>query len=135
MQISLGISAAFNIAFLGTGWLIWKRARAAEVFELSSKKQQQTELMDAQHVIKLAQAEYRLLASAVSDCIKAVRRDIDRNYCHVHDGQVLDRLAFEIDGASSPVRLDTTLETAIRDAGGGQFITDGVMQFSGRSGK
>jgi hypothetical protein len=131
MQIILTLSALLNVALLGTGWLVWQRTRAAEVADFAADKQLRKEVMDAQHATEVVRAEYLSFASAVSDCIKEVRRDIDRNYCHVHDGHVLDRLAFEFEGARGPARLDDSLANAIREAGGGEFITDGVMLFSG----
>ncbi len=131
MQVILTLSALLNVALLGTGWLVWQRARAAEVADQAADKQRRKELVDAQQAAEVVRAEYLSFVSAVSACLKEVRRDIDRNYCHVHDGHVLDRLAFEFEGARGPVHLDSTLAAEIRDAGGGEFITDGVMLFSG----
>jgi|GEM_PF-6536789 len=131
MQIILTLSGLMNVALLAAGRLVWKRARAAEVANFAADKHRRNAVMDAQHATEVVRAEYLSFASAVSDCIKEVRRDIDRNYCHVHDGHVLDRLAFEFEGARGPVRLDDSLATAIREAGGGEFITDGLMLFSG----
>jgi len=131
MQIILTLSTLLNVALLLIAWRFWQRARAAEVVGLSAHNQRLKEVFDAQKSTEIVRAEYLSLASAVAKCIREVRKDIDRNYCHVHDGHVLDRLAHVLEGARRPVHLGDSFAASIRDAGGGEFITDGIMLFSG----
>jgi len=78
--------------------------------------------------------EYSSLAQGVADTLGAVRHDIDANYRHTHERDLLDRLACEIEKAGGPVVLDAGMADEIRKRGGERFIAGEMLLLSGALG-
>lgn len=75
--------------------------------------------------------EYLALAQSIAQTLNQVRKDIDRNYRHTHEGHLLDRVAYQIERTGRPIDLNASAVADICAAGAGQFITNGQLLFDG----
>lgn len=130
MSLVVAISGFFNVLLLLGCWLLWKRLRAVESISAMTELQYREDIAKLRHAQEEAGKEYASFAKVVSNSIKEVREDINRNYCHVHDGGILDRLSYRIERTQRPVQLDDFLISEIRNAGGERFITGDTLLFS-----
>lgn len=133
MAIVLWISAAANVLlFIAIVRTALARSRA---WKWADQRVREARNDTAQFRKDLDQlfADYCEFAGAVSTSLEAIREDINRNYHHIHDGHVLDQIAYqlrcEIKGRRNVVygvKLDEHISDRVR-ALGGDASANGTM--------
>lgn len=125
------ISVAANIALAVSCVTLVVRARRAGVAASANRQLIRDEANAERRAAEAVRSEYHSLGQSVAEALGEVRRDIDRNYQHTHEGHLLDQIAYQFEKARGPIRLDAYLSEQIRAAGGERFISDGHLLFSG----
>lgn len=75
--------------------------------------------------------EYVAVGKAVAETLSEIRRDIDRNYQHTHDVDLLNQLADAIGYSEGRgfIFLDGYLRDRLTEVGGGRFFANGFMRY------
>lgn len=113
-------------------WLARRLGQSLRTSEAAAKRERDQALRHEAAVIHV-QETLGALAVAAADTIVEVRRDIDRNYQHVHEGHVLDRIADLVRHArpGGMAGLDPHAWRSVQELGGAGFVTaDGYMPVS-----
>ena len=74
-------------------------------------------------------SEYIEFTKAIIESLREIRADIDRNYGHIQENEILEALTFLMKGG--PVLLNDSLRDQIMRAGGGKYIANNKLYFSG----
>lgn len=128
MEIALTLSGIFNILLaivfiaLGRHMRRYQACRDADFERFQEEKAQ-----DAARFAGLMR-QYYALSEAVAQTLGEIRRDIDRNYHHTHDGHLLDGLAYDLlqyGQRHGCVWLSDHRSDEVRKAGGDRFIAEG----------
>lgn len=130
MTILLIASVILNLLLLLYCHFSYRREQAGITAYDTLKERLGTEIQQAREFVDGLRKENLALAHVVSRCISEIRDDISRNYQHVHEVSILGRIAHEIQIEHGPIRLTESMQTAIADAGGGQFVRDRIMEVS-----
>lgn len=134
MAIWLTVSALLNCVLLLVCVMAFRRYRALGAHADTIVKRAREERLGFVKAFDAVRASYRELRELVADGIREIKRDLDRNYGHVHDGHVLDAMATALSARGGPeglLVLDISLEEQVRAAGGEAFISpDKTMTLS-----
>jgi hypothetical protein len=125
------VSVAANVALAVSCVTLIVRAHRAGVAASADRQLVLDEANAERRAAEAVHTEYHALGRSVAEALGEVRRDIDRNYQHTHEGHLLDRIAYQFEKVRGPIRLDAYLSEQIRSAGGERFISDGHLLYSG----
>lgn len=131
MSVFEAISVALNVVLTISCAVLVFRARRADAAAADRQRMVREEAMIERRAAEAVRFEYLSLGESVAEALKEVRKDIDRNYEHTHEGHLLDRLAYELEKARGPVRLSKFLMEDIRAVGCQRFTAGDEILFSG----
>lgn len=129
MNILLGLSLVVNAVLVA--WAAWqiRCARDTHAWLARERRHAQEEIDAARQGAAVAHARYRALMDGVTLSIRRIGQDIDRNYQHTHEHDLLAELAHAM--AVMPGYLRPALADRIRHAGGAPFMSGDELPLGG----
>ncbi|MBN3761270.1 hypothetical protein [Burkholderia sp. Ac-20365] len=96
MSVALSISLVANTLLCVTAVVLVRRLRLSDrlAAACASREREAADRLGSE--IERVTTDFCALGSAVSATLEAIREDVNRNYHHIHDGHVLDVLAFRL---------------------------------------